>query len=124
VIADIIDFFQDPANSLILYAISVFLILDGIILHIVRKKVVNKAIGSGVAVGGDNSGIIVTGKVKGDVSQHRQVTSATSDNPSPNAQKNAATVDRTFSLLANFSAIVGLILAALTFYLTFYSGPP
>lgn len=75
-IADIINFFQDPANSLIIYAISVFLILDGLLLHIVRKKVVNKAIEGGVAVGGDSS------------------------------------------------AIIGLILAALTFYLSFYSGLP
>jgi hypothetical protein len=119
-----VNFLQDPANAPILYAISAFLILVAILLHFIRKKIVIKASGDGVAVGGNQSGIIVTGKVKGDVSQHRQVSAATTDNPSSNATNTATTVDRTFALLANLSAIIGLILAALTFYLTFCSGSP
>jgi hypothetical protein len=124
VIADIVNFLQDPANAPLLYAISAFLVLDAIVLHFVRKKIVIKAYGGGVAVGGIQSGIIVTGKVKGGVSQHREVTAAARDAHSPNTNSNAPTVDRTLSLLANLSGIIGLILAALTFYLTFYSGAP
>jgi hypothetical protein len=120
VIADVISFFQDPANALVHYAMSAFLIFAGIVLHGVRKKVVNKATAGGVVVDGNNSGIIVTGKVKGDINQHRQA----AEKPPPKLSKSAATIDRTFSRLANLSAIAGLILAALTFYLTFYAGSP
>jgi hypothetical protein len=88
-----VNFLQDPANAPILYAISAFLILDAILLHFIRKKIVIKASGDGVAVGGNQSGIIVTGKVKGVVSQYRQVTAATTDNPSFNATNTATTVD-------------------------------
>jgi hypothetical protein len=123
VIADIISFFQDPGNALVHYAMSALLILAGVILHIVRKKVVNKASAGGVVVAGNSSGI-VTGKVKGDIAQHRQATAAAPDKSRPNASKDAATIDRTLSRLANLSAIAGLILAALTFYLTLYSGSP
>ena len=123
-IADIISFFQDPANALVHYAMSGFLILAGIILHGVRKKVINKATAGSVVIGGNNSGVIVTGKVKGDVNQHQQAAAAAPDKPPPNLSKNAATIDRTLSRLANFAAIAGLLLAALTFYLTFYSGLP
>jgi hypothetical protein len=120
VIADIISFFQNPANALVHYAMSAFLIFAGIVLHGVRKKVVNKDATGGVVIDGNNSGIIVTGKVKGDVNQLRQA----ADKPPPNLSKNATTIDRKLSRLANLSAIAGLILAALTFYLTFYTGSP
>ncbi len=118
-IADIISFFQNPANTLIHYVMSAFLIFAGIVLHGVRKKVVNKATAGGVVVEGNNSGIIVTGKVKGDINQQQAA-----DKPPPKLSKSAATIDRAFSRLANLSTIAGLILAALTFYLTFYSGTP
>ncbi|MCU7921528.1 MAG: hypothetical protein KZQ88_02360 [Candidatus Thiodiazotropha sp. (ex Dulcina madagascariensis)] len=119
-ITDFIGFLQDSANAWMLYAVSAFLIFDGIVLHFVRQKIVVKASGRGVAVGGDSHGIIVAGKVAGDVTQLRQATASTSDNPSAHAPENATTIDRTLSLAANLSAIAGLILAALTFYLTFY----
>jgi len=83
---------------------------------------VNNVTAGGVVVGGNSSGIIVTGNVKGDVSKHRQATPAAPDNPPQNMPKNAATIDRTLARLANLSAIAGLVLAALTFYLTVYSG--
>ncbi|MEW8110010.1 MAG: hypothetical protein AB2802_13080 [Candidatus Thiodiazotropha endolucinida] len=118
-IADIISFFQDPANALVHYAMSALLILSGIILHGVRKKVVNKATAGGVVVGGNSGGIIVTGKVEGDVTQYRQETATVPDKPPVNAPKDTTTIDQTLSRLANLSAIVGLVLAALTFYLTF-----
>jgi uncharacterized membrane-anchored protein len=79
VIAEIISFFQNPANALVHYAMSAILILAGIILHGVRIKVINKA-----------------------------------------TPYKPPSINRTLSRLVNLSTISGLILAALTFYLTFY----
>ncbi|MES9851100.1 MAG: hypothetical protein ABW170_04630 [Candidatus Thiodiazotropha sp. L084R] len=126
-ITDIINILKDPANALTLYGISAFFILNGIILlYFVRKKIAIKATGGGVGVGGNQNGMIVTGKVEGDVSQYRQTTISThdADAPLPNVPKNTATFAQTLSLLANLSTIIGLLLLTLTFYLTFYSGSP
>lgn len=99
------NFIQNPDNHWIIYTIAIFFIIDWLIL---------RSIGRRLSIKGDNSGIAVNGNVKGNISQNQPspiTPVGNNDNPSP--------ASRLISIMANISGIAGLIIAAVTFYLTY-----
>ncbi len=72
-----------------------------------RRRRSVRADRGGVAVGGDNPGIIVTGKVKGNIQQHQPVTGSTrATSPTPPVW------ERVITIAAALSAIIGTLITA------------
>lgn len=111
---EFMDFLQTPANAWLLYAIGVFLVFDGIMMHALRKKVVTKAAGHGVAVSGDKPGVIVTGEVSGDVGQTQSAPQT--GRGRSRRQSDVRRLDRILASAANLTTIAGFGLTAWTFF--------
>jgi hypothetical protein len=113
---EFIRFLQDPANAWILYLGSVFLVFDGVLMHAFRKKVVARASGRGVATGGDNNGVVVSGRIDGDLRQTRWPRQSGGGGDASHRLPDIRRVDRILASAANLSTIAGFALAAWTFY--------
>jgi len=111
-----IDFLKYPTYAWIFYLIAAFFIFVWIFLNIVRRKIAAKASGHGVAINGDSMGVVITGTVKGNITLERRARPSKSNLVMARV---LSTGDRTLSLAANLSGIIGLLLAALTFYFTY-----
>ncbi|MGD8843216.1 MAG: hypothetical protein PVJ83_07055 [Gammaproteobacteria bacterium] len=111
---ELMDLLQDPANAWMLYLIGIFLVFAGVMMHAFRKNVVAKAASRGVAVAGDNPGVIVTGEVRGDVRQTQSAPQAKGG--AALQQADVRRFDRILASAANLTTIAGFALAAWTFF--------
>ena len=102
-----LNFMKNPDNSWILYGIAAFLIADAVLGRFISNRI--------LTIKGNNSGIAINGDVQGNITQTQTNTADTRDNVKPSIASQA------ISLAANISGILGLVLAAATFYLTYMS---
>jgi hypothetical protein len=114
-ITDLINFISDPANTEVLYFLCAFLFLLALLLHVLRTRVVIKASRGAASIGGDNSGIVVTGKVKGDVTLHREATRSPNCGSGASPQS-VSRMDRFLDIASKLSGVAALVLAALTYF--------
>lgn len=66
-IENVIGFINDPANTLMLYLFAGGLILLGLFVLISLKRFSSGEFGGDVHIGGNNSGVVNTGQIKGDI---------------------------------------------------------
>ena len=109
---DVKHFLQDPTTLWLLYGLAALFILDWIVLRLFLRRRSIRASGRAVAVDGDNPGIIVTGKA-GNITQQRVDDGSRSGNP----EHLSGAATRVLGIAANVSGILGLLFAALGFYL-------
>jgi len=93
---------KNPDNSWILYGIAISLILDAVVLRRISKRIFTNK--------GKNSDVALNGNVNGKISQTLIKVLGT---------ESTSSVSDILALAANICAILGLILAAATFYLTY-----
>ena len=103
-INSLLNFMQNPDNSWILYGIALFMIVDAFALRFISRRK--------LAIKGDNNGIAINGDVKGSITQ-------TQTPPATNKPSTASTTASAIGLAANLSGIIGLTIAAATFYLSY-----
>lgn len=102
IIDSLLEWIKDPDNRWILYAMAFFMLMDAWVLRRLSKR--------SLTIKGNNSGIAVNGDVTGDIIQ-TQNNSGDAAPPPP--------ANRILAVAANLSGILGLILAAATFYLSY-----
>ena len=96
---------QGPTAIWFIYGLAALLILYWVVSRIISRRRPVRASGRAVVVKGNNPGIVVTGKVV-HIVQHRA-----------DDGRRSGTASRVLGIAANISGILGLLLAALAFYL-------
>lgn len=94
-------FIQNPDNSRILFSMAIFLIVTGIVLRLVKKRI--------LTIKGDNTGIVVNGDVTGNIKQTQQ------QPPSANSNRSSSII----GIVGAISSILGLLLTAIAFYISY-----
>ena len=99
-------FFSDPALRPWLVGVAGVLLLVGMVVSLLGSRVVTK--GHGVAIGGANTGQVITGEVKGDV--HQSINDSRSGSPQPHSG------GKEFHWLGSLCSILGLLLAVWLYF--------
>ena len=102
----VVRFLLDPALRPWLVGVTCALLLVGMVVSLLGPRVVAK--GRGVAIGGDNTGQVITGEVKGDV--HQSINDSRPETPQPHSG------GKEFHWLGSLCSILGLLLAVWLYF--------
>ena len=97
----LIDFLKDPANHWLVYGIALLLMFAGWLLRRLKRR--------SLTIKGNNPGIAVNGPVHGNITQVQNQSAG---------NRPGHTAPKMLGIAADVSGILGLILAAATFYLS------